>query len=221
LREDLGNPETAADLHELAAAHDDFAPGGQRREGEKHRRGVVVHDERVFGSGERRQEVDGVHAAVATLSALQIVFQGRVAGAHLRDGFERAPRERRPPEVCVQDDAGRVQHRVERAGGGVVEVALDGFVGHDGWFFREQRAPRLADRGARGIDHGGTPVPRGQFFHGGLRNERIDAGKLSQRRTVVAARARCSLPFHAAPRRQTIWPGRPCASRPTIAAQPT
>jgi hypothetical protein len=46
-REDLRDAERVADLDQLAARDDDLAPGGERREREHQRRGVVVGHQRA------------------------------------------------------------------------------------------------------------------------------------------------------------------------------
>ena len=54
LRHDLGNPERAADLDQLAARHDDLLAARERVQREQDGRGVVVDDRCRFGAGEIR-----------------------------------------------------------------------------------------------------------------------------------------------------------------------
>ena len=57
--DDLGDPDAAADLDELAARHDDAAAAPGEADGEGERRRVVVRDERVLGAGQRDEVVLG------------------------------------------------------------------------------------------------------------------------------------------------------------------
>jgi hypothetical protein len=67
-RQDVGDPERAADLDQLAARHDHLAAAGQRRQRQHRRRGVVVDDARRLGAGQRAQERGGVGVAAAALA---------------------------------------------------------------------------------------------------------------------------------------------------------
>ena len=56
LRHDVRHAEAAADLDQLAARDDHFAPRRQRRQHEQRRRGVVVDDDRGLGAGEPAEQ---------------------------------------------------------------------------------------------------------------------------------------------------------------------
>ena len=51
-RHDIGNTEAAANLDELAAAHDDLFARGMGGKHQQHRGGIVVDDQRILGTGE-------------------------------------------------------------------------------------------------------------------------------------------------------------------------
>ena len=57
--DDLGDPDAAPDLDELAARHGDAAPRPASPTASATRRGVVVRDERVLGAGQRDQVLLG------------------------------------------------------------------------------------------------------------------------------------------------------------------
>ena len=78
------------------------------------RRRVVVDDEGGFGAGEAAQQPLGVHVAAAAGAALDVVFEVRVPARERRHAIGRRARERRAPEVRVDDDAGRVDHAAQR-----------------------------------------------------------------------------------------------------------
>jgi hypothetical protein len=63
LGHDLGHPEAAADLDQLAARDDDLAAPGQGRQGEQHRGRVVVDDEAGFGTARPGEQRAGVLVA--------------------------------------------------------------------------------------------------------------------------------------------------------------
>ncbi len=108
---DVGDPELAADLDQLAARDQDLLAARQRRKGEQERGGAVVHDERVLGSGHRDQQRLGAGRALAALARLAIDLQVRVGPSGSGGGARRCLRQRRPPQVRVQHHAGRVDHR--------------------------------------------------------------------------------------------------------------
>ena len=122
LRHDVGHPEAAADLHELAARHDHFAPGGERRQHQQRGRRVVVHDDGRLGAGEMAEQRLGVDVAAPARAPREVVLERRVAAAHGGEPGERRLRERRAPQVRVQDDPGRVDHGDERGGEAPAEV---------------------------------------------------------------------------------------------------
>ena len=110
--DDLGDPHATADLDELAAGHDDAAATPGEADGQGHRGGVVVGDERVLGAGQRDEVVlrdPGTRARGG-----RSPDRARAAGspcASGRDGRDRGRRPRRPAEVRVDDDPGRVDDR--------------------------------------------------------------------------------------------------------------
>jgi hypothetical protein len=63
LRHDVGDAETAADLDKLAARDDRLAAGGQSRQDQQRRGGVVVGDDSGFGAGEPGEQGVGVHVS--------------------------------------------------------------------------------------------------------------------------------------------------------------
>ncbi len=110
--DDLRDPHAAADLDELAARDDDAAPAGQP-DRERQGRRVVVRDERVLGAGQRdrggpRPSGTGRRGARSSRSnSSSEIGRGSRVAALDRD----LRRPRRPTEVRVEDDAGRVDDR--------------------------------------------------------------------------------------------------------------
>ena len=110
LRHDLGDPEPAADLDQLAARHDDVAAAGQRGQREEHRGRVVVHDEPGLGAARLGEQRAGVVMARAPPAGVEVVLEvggGAADGVDLRPGLGA---ERCAPEVGVQQHARRVEH---------------------------------------------------------------------------------------------------------------
>ena len=111
---DLGDAEAVADLDELSARDDDLAPAGERGEREHERRSAVVDADRRLGAGQLADERGHVILARAARTRGEVELEVRIArghGLHVRQG---RLRERRPPEVRVQDDSRGVQHRAQR-----------------------------------------------------------------------------------------------------------
>ena len=111
--EHIRNAEAAADLDQLAARHDDLLARGKRGESEEDRRGVVVHHDRVLRRCEVGEEASGVSVAFAALSGDEVVLDAYGAGGR-GDCRERSRRERRAPEVRLQDDSRRVDDAPQR-----------------------------------------------------------------------------------------------------------
>ena len=76
--DDLGDPDAAADLDELAARDDHPAATGQA-DRERERRGVVVGDERVLGAGQRDEVLLGGPDAGAAPAGLAVELEEEVA----------------------------------------------------------------------------------------------------------------------------------------------
>ena len=103
-RHDVGHPEAAADLHQLASGDHRVAALRQRGQHQHDRGRAVVHHHRGLGPAGPGQQPGHAGLAVAALARGEVQFQVRVVGA-LR------PSHRCPPQVGVQQHAGSVDHR--------------------------------------------------------------------------------------------------------------
>ena len=112
-REDLGDPERAADLDQLTAGDHDLAPVRGGREGEQHGGGVVVHGHRRGGARQLANERLHVGLAAAARAGAEVVLEVRVSARRAVDRLERLEGERRTTEVGVDHDTRRVDHRAE------------------------------------------------------------------------------------------------------------
>ncbi len=114
----VGQAETVADLHHLAAADDDLAAAGQRGRRQHQRGRVVVDDVHVFRlRAGRTQRVQGAPAAPGPLPGGQVVLDVGAPGA----GLQRRPGrrgQRRAAQVGVQQHPGGVDDRAQRRGAG-------------------------------------------------------------------------------------------------------
>jgi hypothetical protein len=147
LLDDLGHPERAADLHELAARDDHLAP--ERSDGEQGRRRAVVDRQRRLGAGHLAQELLDVGLARAAPAAVEVELEVPVALGGAGDRVTRGRSERRPPEVRVDDHAGRVEHTAQRRAQALARPRgeIDLVVGAG-----EQLGPALGDDRPRGGD---------------------------------------------------------------------
>ena len=110
----VGDPEAAADLHQLATRDDHLASSGDRREREQHRRRAVVHDDRILGAGDLGEQARGVPVPLPAGPTLEVVLDAHRA-ARLADRRDRDRGERSPAEIRVEDHARRVEHRPQCA----------------------------------------------------------------------------------------------------------
>src|SRR2546426_3608704 len=110
---DVGDPELATDLDQLAARDDDLTTVGERLERQEDGGGVVVDDERVFGTCEAREEPFHVAVARAPLLGCEIQLEIRVGSADGREPLQGERTHERTPQVRVEHDAGRIDHGAE------------------------------------------------------------------------------------------------------------
>jgi hypothetical protein len=115
LGHDLGHPEAAADLDQLAPGYDDLTAAGQRRQREQHRRRVVVDDEAGFGTARPGEQRPCVFVPRSPLAAVHAVLEVGVTATDRPSGGERVVSDRRPTEVRVHDDAGGVDDGTQEA----------------------------------------------------------------------------------------------------------
>ena len=107
---DLGHPERAADLDELAARHDRCAALRERVEHEQHGGRVVVHDGRVLGARELAEQIAHVVVALAAPSGREIELERDRLAHRGRGGRDRLLGEPRAAEIRVQHDAREIEH---------------------------------------------------------------------------------------------------------------
>ncbi len=109
-REDVGHAERAADLDQLAARDDDLLVAGQRAQREHDRGGVVVHDDEAGVGKQLGHQIVEVTEPVSPAALFESVFEvGVVLRGHGQAGRGFGGQDR-PPEVGVDDHAGRVDH---------------------------------------------------------------------------------------------------------------
>ena len=107
-RHDLGHPERAADLDQLAARHDRGPPLREPREHEQHRGGVVVDDQRARRAREQAQLVLHRRAARAALAAARgRARDRRSSGPRSPPRAPRRARAARGPGSCAAGSRSR------------------------------------------------------------------------------------------------------------------
>ena len=111
---DVGDPKFSADLDELTARDDDLLAVGQRLERQENRRRVVVDDQRVLGARQAPQQLLHVRIPRATLFGGQVELEVGIAFGDAGDALEGERAERGSAEIRVEDDAGGIDHRLER-----------------------------------------------------------------------------------------------------------
>ena len=182
-RHDVGHPEGAADLDQLAARDDRLAALRQRVQGEEDGGGVVVDDGGVLGAGQLDEEVAQDRVALAALAAVEVELE-RERVAHRRHrGLDGLLGEQRAAEVGVEHGAGEVEDRPDLRARGRVEAGDD--VGGD----RVARAAAGAvaeigpgggkARAHRG-EHARAAVDGGGRGHRRVAQDDVDRGKAAQ-----------------------------------------
>jgi hypothetical protein len=105
--------EAVADLDQLPPAHDDLAARGQGERTQQQGRGVVVHHVHRSRVGHGRGE-QGERAAPTPGPRTSDEIEFDICRlSRDRERLHRRPRQRRPAEVRVDDDAGRVDHALQ------------------------------------------------------------------------------------------------------------
>ncbi|BDH56220.1 hypothetical protein MTP03_11590 [Tsukamurella sp. PLM1] len=171
--DEVRQPESRADLDELAAADDHLAARGERRGGEDQGGGAVVDHERLLRGGARReQRRPGCDPALAPRAGAQVQLDIGVPGG-VDEGRDRRGRQRRTAEVGVHHDAGGVEHGPQRGRRRSRELPLDG--ARD-VVRRDLPAARGLLGGTDGGAHPALAEPRGCGRDGRRGEEMVGAG---------------------------------------------
>ena len=215
--DDLGDPDAAADLDQLAARHGDAAASPGQAHGKGECRGVVVRDQRVLRARQLDEQLlrRAIALAAAARRPIQLQEERRPRGA-LR-GHDRRSRPRRAAKVRVDDHAGRVDDR-ERAA-----VPRPQLFDHDvrqrthvAWLgTRPERGALVVDDGPRNREDRRLGMPRVEGRPRGgkhpLNTGRTCArGALGIRTLLVHAR---SIAMGAVGPRWVPWSSKPVARR--------
>ena len=182
LPHDVGNSEAAPDLDQLAARNDDLLPRRQGREHEQERRRIVVDDERGLGPSQAPQLAGRMGRPAPPVTGDKVVIQIAISGRDCGDACDGRGRQRRPTEIGVNDDAGRVDDRPERWRQRAVEDRFrSGLDGPGGVFAlahvgrsEGESGPKRFGCIAQGRDNRLMPISVFEFTHGITLPELID-----------------------------------------------
>ncbi len=165
--DDLGDPDAAPDLDELAAAHRDAALARQPH-GERDGRGVVDQDQRVLGARERDQVLLGLAVAAPPAPRLAVELEEDRSLGRGTGRLDGGSRPRRAAQVRVDDDTRGID---DALGAGAAlegleacdDVRGDRLRGSGRPLRRRARQARalLVDDGARHREDGGRVAIRG------------------------------------------------------------
>src|SRR4029077_5123419 len=115
--DDFANAKAAADLNEFAARNNYLGFCFDEMLDDQDQRGcAIVYDRGGFRAAKNSEGVLDVIAAMTPLAGCQIVFEIRVTGAGFNQRANGLARERGASEICVNDNAGAVDHRLNSAG---------------------------------------------------------------------------------------------------------
>ena len=110
LDQDLGHPEGAPDLHQLAPGNHDLAPPSQAVDGEEDRRRIVVDRHRGLRPGKQPQQGRDPCQSISALSALEVELQVRVGCRGLRSCPSGPGSQNGPTQIGMEDDPGGIDH---------------------------------------------------------------------------------------------------------------
>jgi len=146
LLHDFGDAEAVADFDEFAARDEDFAVTREGGESEKDGGGTIVDDDSGFGAGEAFEEMRGVDVALAAGTELEVVFEIRILRGGAAEFFDGGLGERGAAEIGVKDDAGGVDHGLERLGEDLLDGVSDFVLQSGGIERKDDRAAAVSGR---------------------------------------------------------------------------
>ena len=126
LLQDVGDPEGTPDFDQLPPGHHHVLPGGEGVEREQDSAGGIPGDGRGPSRKHGFEEAAEVFLAAPPGAGSEIELEIGVTARGAEDGLRGALRERRPPQIGVDDHAGGVDHPPEVRPGGPVEPRLHG-----------------------------------------------------------------------------------------------
>gem|GEM_PF-4414863 len=184
-REDFGESKAAADLDQLVARDDDLAAFCKGVEDQQHGRRAVVDDQGFLGAAELAQQSADASVARTARPALEFELEVRVSGGDGRDRFEGFARERRAPEIGMEQNARSVdQFEQPVAFGGGQTVAHGGddrLERRNDRVFAGIAAAQRPDDGGDRIFHGLGPEQRGESRDARLGEEPVHRWDITQR----------------------------------------
>jgi len=183
LLQDLGDPERAADLDQLAARHQHLAAGGQGGERHQHGGGAIVDHQRRLGAGEAGEPALDPGAALTAPPGGEVELETRVAPRHLLERRARRGRQRGAAEIGVEHHTGGVEHPPQRrlAGGvGARRGPLGQGVGGRRRAAAAQAHPLQGQLLAYCLDHQQARQPVQRARQRGMAEQRFDRGESAQ-----------------------------------------
>src|SRR6516225_9849434 len=83
---------------------------------ENQRGGAVVNDGGGFGLAKNGERAFKINSAVAAVSGRQIELYSIIGRSDIAEHFARALGKRRAAKICVNDNAGAIDHRLNATG---------------------------------------------------------------------------------------------------------
>src|SRR5207237_754588 len=123
---DFADAKAAADLYELAARNDDFTFfSGEMPDNEDERGGAIVDNGGRLCAANESECAFQVSAAMPAVAAGKIIFKIRITNGNLTEQFHGFGRERRAPEIGMNNNTGAVDDGLQTRTAQIVERGAD------------------------------------------------------------------------------------------------
>ena len=155
LGDDVGHAKRPADLHQFAPGNDDIAIRRETLQRQHDCGSAIIDRQRGFGAGNAAKQ--GLHVVLAgpALAGPEVELQVRIARGSRLYGPDCLGRERRPPQVGVQNDAGGVDRAAQAR-----QPPFQQFSTHQGRVLRTLKVGQLRQPVTQAAPH-----PRQVFAH--------------------------------------------------------
>ncbi len=147
LLHNLGDSKAIANFDELSSRDNHFALASQRRQSDEHGRSAIVDHNGGFRARQSRQQLGGMHIALAPRASFEVVFEIAVLRGAATEFVHHCFRQWRAAQVRVQNHSGSVDDRLQRARKNSFDFVGDKFF--DGGGAEAQRCPIRIAHNAR------------------------------------------------------------------------
>src|SRR6266850_1465558 len=114
LGHDFGDSKRASDFDLLTTGCNDFSTFTQRVQDQQDSGGIVVHNSRCFAADQLLKRLLEMNVSLSACAAVKVELEIGVRTRDIAKVIDRTFRQRSPAEICVQYDAGSIDHAPQR-----------------------------------------------------------------------------------------------------------